>query len=310
MTLAAGTAYSPLVYIIILNWNGWQDTVACVESCESLSWPNYRVIIVDNDSSDGSEDILRRHFPELEIIQTGENLGFAGGNNAGIRRAFEHGADYVWLLNNDTVVDSLSLTTMVNAMEATPLAAIAGSMVYYHDTPRKIWFAGGNWEKGRLRLRHRGAYQLDDGQFDEPCELGSVTGCSMLIRASVLQKIGLLDESYFLYWEDTELCARAGVKNCKIIFVPSSHVWHKVSSTTQAGSELQYYYHTRNGLQFLWRYDPLRIPFFFFCLTLDVAMARVRGNRTMVRGYWQGIIDFYRGNMGRRIFSTSRRNIP
>lgn len=293
----------PLVYIIILNWNGWQDTMACVESCASLSWPNCRVIIVDNDSSDGSEDVLRQHFPELEIIQTGENLGFAGGNNAGIRRAFEHGADYVWLLNNDTVVDSLSLTTMVNAMETVPLAAIAGSMVYYHDTPNKIWFAGGNWEKGRLRLRHRGAYQLDEGQFDEPCELGSVTGCSMLIRAVALRDLGLLEESYFLYWEDTELCARAGMKKYKIIFVPASHVWHKVSSTTQAGSELQYYYHTRNGLHFLWCHDPMRIPFFILYLTADVAVARIRGNREVVRGYWQGIVDFFRGSMGRRDFA-------
>lgn len=293
---------SPLVCIIILNWNGWQDTIACVESCGTLSWPDYRIIIVDNNSSDGSEERLRQNFPDLEIIQTGENLGFAGGNNAGIRRAFEHGADYVWLLNNDTVVEPLSLTTMVNALDNSPSAAIAGSMVYYHDSRNKIWFAGGIWEKGRLRLRHRGAYELDEGQFNEICAMGSVTGCSMLIRASALRDMGLLDESYFLYWEDTELCARAGRNNYKVIFVPSSHIWHKISSTTQARSELQYYYHTRNGLHFLRDHDPLRIPLFLFYLTADVAVARLQGNREIVRGYRQGIVDFFSSRMGRRDF--------
>src|SRR5664279_2479168 len=99
-----------LTYIILLNWNGWQDTIACVESCRKLSYPNFRILIVDNGSTDNSEAILRERLPDIELLQTGANLGFAGGNNVGIRHALAQGADYVWLLNNDTVVDAEALS--------------------------------------------------------------------------------------------------------------------------------------------------------------------------------------------------------
>ena len=115
------------VAIILVNWNGWQDTAACVESCRALDWPNFRITIVDNASTDGSEAKLRELFPEIEIIQTGCNLGFAGGNNAGIRRALEHEAEYVWLLNNDTTVAPDALTALVDALENAPAAGMAGS---------------------------------------------------------------------------------------------------------------------------------------------------------------------------------------
>ena len=288
------------VAVIILSWNNWPDTLACVASCRRLTWPNVRIVIVDNGSTDGSEGIFRQRCPDAEIIQTGANLGFAGGNNIGIRHAMERGAEYVWLLNNDAVADPEALTMLVEAMTADPAAAVAGSKVYYHDDPKRIWCAGGIWQKGWLRLRQRGAYQLDKGQFDRLVPVGSVSGCSMLLRTSALREIGLLDEDYFLYWEDTDWCARAGRHGYSVLFVPSSHVWHKVSASVAPRSQLQYYYNTRNGLIFCVCHDVVSLPLFLVYVTADVVVGMVRGNRAMLRGYLQGIADFFRGVRGPR----------
>lgn len=291
---------SPLVTIIILNWNNWSDTLACFESCRKLTWPEFRIIIVDNNSTDGSEEIFRARCPDVAIIQAGANLGFAGGNNIGIRHALTTGADYVWLLNNDAVADPDALARLVEALQAAPAAAAAGSKIYYHDDPERIWFAGGIWARGRLRVRQRGAGQLDKGEYDELCPVGSVSGCSMLIRSTVIREIGLLDESYFLYWEDTDWCARAQKNGYKALFVPTSHVWHKVSATVAARSQQQYYYNTRNGLMFCMRHDILSLPLFLAYVTADVAVGMLRGNREMLHGYRCGIVDFLKGIRGQR----------
>lgn len=290
----------PLVTIIILNWNGWRDTIACVETCRRLTWPNFRILVVDNGSNDGSGDILHKSLPDLEIIQTGANLGFAGGNNAGIRRALGQGTEFIWLLNNDAIVDPEALTMLVETMNDNKDAGIAGSKVYFHDQPRMIWSAGGAWSRGRLRLRQRGAYQIDNGQYDADCRLDSLSGCSMLVRSSMIEKIGVMDENYFLYWEDTDWCARALKSGYEVVFASGSHIWHKVSAGAGQHSELQYYYYTRNGLHFCRKYDCLSLALFVGYVSMDVFAARLRGNRDMLRGFSRGIRDFIRGRMGYR----------
>lgn len=289
-----------LVFIVILNWNGWQDTVACVESCHRLIWPNFRIVIVDNGSIDGSEEFLRRRLTDVEIIQSGSNLGYAGGNNVGIQHAMNSGADYVWLLNNDTVADPEALPALVEAMETDPSAGIAGSKIYYHQDPHRIWFAGGIWAKGRLRLRHLGAHKLDEGQFDELRETGSVSGCSMLVRSAVIRNIGLMDESYFLYWEDTEWCAKALAKGYRVLFVPGSHIWHKVSASAGKSAFIQYYYFTRNGFFFLRQYDPFLIPVFAAYNFLFVLKCLVLGDAQPLQGFMHGVVAFVKGEKGPR----------
>lgn len=293
-------ARSPLVNIIILNWNGWQDTAACVESCRALDWPNFRITIVDNASTDGSEAKLRELFPTIEIIQTGRNLGFAGGNNVGIRKALELGADYVWLLNNDTTVAPDALSALVDALENTPAAGMAGSLIYYHADPERIWTAGGSWQPGCLKLRQRGAYQIDSGQFDRIEEVGSVSGCSLMVKAETVRRVGMLAEEFFLYWEDTDWCARTLAVGEKVLFVPTSRVWHKVSATVKGHSARQYYYHTRNGLLFFKRHDLLSLPFFLVYLVADVVVGICTGRFSMFQGFVHGVFDFARGRTGCR----------
>ncbi len=295
----------PLAGIIIVNWNNWHDTLACVESCKKLVWPNFLIIIVDNGSTDGSENLLGQHCPDVDLLQAGSNLGFAGGNNIGIRHALSLGADFIWLLNNDTIVDPYALSALIEALETNPVASIAGSKILRHDPPDIIWSAGGSWSKGRLKLRERGQRCLDDGRYDEMIPIGSVSGCSLMVRSRDLHELGLMNESYFLYWEDTDWCARAQKLGHSVLFVPRSKVWHKISSTVTAHSELQYYYFTRNGCSFCLQHDMLSLPLFLIYVTTDVFYRRLRGNRMLLKGYQKGIIDFFRGHMGQRNFTYS-----
>ncbi len=288
----------PLVFIIILNWNGWRETLACVESCQRLTWPHFNIVVVDNGSTDGSEEFLRKNLAGIEIIQSGTNLGFAGGNNIGVRHALVSGAKYVWLLNNDAVTDSQALGFLVEAMEDNRTAAIAGSKIFYHAEPWKIWSAGGMWEKGRLHLRQRGANQVDKGQFDKLCEVDSISGCSMLVRSAVIEEIGLMDDSYFLYWEDSEWCARTRSKGYKVMFVPESKVWHKVSVSTKQSSFSQYYYYTRNGFAFLRENDPLLLPVFGLYNLLFGVKSMIFGNMQPLQGIIRGSLDFSMGRKG------------
>lgn len=291
-------AAHPSVAIIVLNWNNWQDTLACVAACRKLEWQNFRILVVDNHSTDGSEERLREHFPTLDIIRTGANLGFAGGNNIGIRRTLDLKADYVWLLNNDATPAPKALAPLVHALQNNPSAACSASKIYYQDDPQRIWFAGGAWSKGYLRLRQQGANQLDRGQFNEEREIGSVSGCSMLIPADKIRDVGMLDERYFLYWEDTDWSAKAQKLGYQLLFVPGSHVWHKVSATIAPRSFLQYYYYTRNGLLFCREHDLSVIPWFLSYLIVDVVVGLVTGNNSMLRGFIIGCADFLRGRFG------------
>lgn len=293
------------VAIIILTWNNWRDTLACVDSCRTLTWPNFRIIIVDNGSTDDSENQLRQHCPEVEIIQTGKNLGFAGGNNVGIRHAMQLHADYIWLLNNDAVAEPDSLAKLVETMEKESDAAFAGSKIYYHDDPQRIWFAGGIWEKNWLNIRQKGAGEIDHGQFDRTEPVGSVSGCSMIARRAAINKIGLMDESYFLYWEDTDWCARAWEKGYKVLFTPYSHVRHKVSSTIAPRSEIQYYYNTRNGMYFCRRHGIWLMPLFLLYVAADVAAGLFQGNRTMLAGAVKGVVDFFKKITGPKMPSKT-----
>ena len=290
----------PLVALIVLNWNNWQDTLACVESCRRLTWPNFRIIIVDNGSGDDSEAQLRRHCPDAEVIQTGTNLGFAGGNNVRIRHALSCGAEFVWLLNNDAIAAPDALDALVSALLDDRDAGCAGSKIYYLDQPDRIWSAGSIWEKGRLRLRQRGAGQEDRGQFDLPQRISAVSGCSMLMRAETLGRVGFLDEKYFLYWEDIDWCARAAAANNTALYVPASRVWHKVSTSVTPRSQMQYYYYTRNGLLFCSRHDLRSLPLLLLYTGIDALSGLLRGNTGMMLGFCRAVGDFLAGRRGRR----------
>lgn len=222
-----------LVSTVILNWNGLADTVECIRSCQRLAYQRNMLLVVDNGSTDGSAATLRELFPELQIIETGANLGYAGGNNVGIETAIAHGAEFIWLLNNDTTVDPAALGDLVAALQAWPRARIAGSKILYSSQPDVLRFAGGEFSAWWGSARHRGYDEHDTGQHDvvERCDF--VTGCSLLIRSSVVAEIGLMPEDYFLYSEDVDWNASAATAGWESLYVPTSRIWHRVSGSSK-----------------------------------------------------------------------------
>ncbi|MFA6320557.1 MAG: glycosyltransferase family 2 protein [Candidatus Omnitrophota bacterium] len=243
---------NPKVSIIILNWNGAEDTIECLNSVEGLSYPNYDIIVVDNGSVDGSRDLIKKTCPRVTVLSLGVNLGYAGGNNAGIKYAMDHGADYVLILNNDTVIDSCIINEFIKSSEKHKTAGIFGAKIYYYNDPACIWFGRAKWNEDISDFN-----SIDDGKTDACPEVNDVhetdyvCGCAMFIRASLIKKIGLFDESFFLCWEETDFCERAKRAGLKCLFVPTAKVWHKIAVSFKGESSPQkIYFNTRNKL--LW----------------------------------------------------------
>lgn len=297
---------SPKVGIVIINWNGLHDTMECLVSLQDLGYPTYEVIVVDNGSSESLEP-LERWFPALHLVRNAENLGYTGGNNMGIRYGMEQGAEYLWLLNNDTVVAPDSLGHLVAALEGDPQVGAAGPLVYYHHRPNTIWSAGGrvDWRRGRTALV--GLNERDVGQFGvHPYEVDFVSGCALFLRTAILPQVGLLDERFFAYYEEVEWCGRIQRAGFRIVVVPRARVWHKIRPDRQAESPLVHYYMTRNRL--LWlklmgaSWQPWAYTLFADCLrTLCSWSIRpcYRGKSAVRQAMVQALLDAARGRWGR-----------
>ena len=225
-----------LTYVIVLNWNGLADTRACLDSLEHAIDDTAVMLVVDNGSSDGSPEVLRREFPRARVLETGANLRFAGGNNAGIRAALAGGASRVMLLNNDTTVDPGFLRALSECLRTWPGAGIVAPKILYHASPDRIWYAGGEISPWTGTMRHRGIRERDDGRFDAPRETDYASGCCFLASREVLERVGMLDESYFMYSEDADFCMRARRAGYRVVYEPRARVWHKVS--VSAGGHL------------------------------------------------------------------------
>jgi GT2 family glycosyltransferase len=237
--------------VIVLNWNGREDSIACLESLKKVDYPNYDVMLVDNGSVDGSAAAISRRFPGLEIIETGRNLGFAEGNNTGIRIALDRGVNYVFLLNNDTVAHPSLLRELVAAGQRCPEGGIFSAKIYHHAQPTRIWYGGAAWHERWMRFQHfhdEADIRADDrgvAAVDYAC------GCALLARSAMLRKVGLLDPRFFLTFEDTDLCFRARRAGFAVYYVPAAVLWHKISASFGgAESPLHLYFMTRNLL--LW----------------------------------------------------------
>ncbi len=227
---------SPLVYTIILNFNGKKLLLETLASVKQIAYPNFRIIVVDNGSTDGSLTAVRAQYPEAILIENEKNLGFGEGNNVGMRYALQHGAEWVLLLNNDLAVAPDLLTHMMNVATSDAKIGIVGPKIYYHDQPEMIWFAGARINYWAGLTAHRGIREIDRGQYDRVEDADYITGCTMLIRREVLERLGRFDPIYFpAYSEDADLCVRAQRAGYRLVYVPQAKVWHKVSSSSGGG---------------------------------------------------------------------------
>lgn len=288
----------PKTYVVLVNWNGWADTVACLESLDPLTYPDATVLVVDNGSTDDSVARISAARPGVRLIETGANLGFAGGNNVAIRTALDEGADYVWLLNNDTVVEPDALTALVDALEKDPMAGAAGSKITYFDRPGVLWYAGGDFGTDGL-AHHRGLDETDTGAYDTLGETEVITGCSLLLRASVLEQVGLMRDEYFLYWEETDLDWRIRAAGHRLLYVPGSVVRHKVAASlgdTWAPAQTEYL--ARNMLHFYRLNRPDRLPGVLARLLWTGVKHLLRGRWALARSTFSGVWLFWRGRFG------------
>ncbi len=232
---------APRATIVILTHDGWTDTQACLESLAQLTYENFDIVIVDSGSTDDTIRQAREKFPQVAVIDSGANLGYAEGNNVGMRWALAHGADYVFVLNNDVILAADCLTNLIEAAEAEPRAALLGPLVYHFDEPRLIQSAGGT-RTPEWQLCHRGQNEEDAGQFAQAEAVDWLTGCAVLAKREFLETVGFLDPEYFLYQEDVDWCLRAQEAGYHVLFVPSARLWHKgVQRDYNPGPHVTYY---------------------------------------------------------------------
>lgn len=248
-----------MVYIILVNYNGLKDTLECLESLTHIEYHDYKIIVVDNGSTDNSLETLRNlENDSLIVLDAGGNTGFSGGNNVGIKYAMEHNANYVLLLNNDTIVEKNFLTPLVETAKRRNDQAVITPKILYEFDKKTIWYAGGAFNKLTSRTSSFGIHEKDSGQFDREKDVSFVSGCCMLLPASVINIVGLMEEDYFLYCEDTDYCCRIQKRGIKLVYQPTSRIYHKVSASSSKVSELMSYYIIRNKLYIVKRFIDLR----------------------------------------------------
>jgi len=294
------------VYLIILNWNGKKDTISCLKSVQKLKTDNFelKIVVVDNGSSDSSVDEISQFKSkyEIKIIENKKNLGFAGGNNVGIRYALKNKADYILVVNNDTTLDEDLIVYLIKAAEKYKDGGAFSPKIYfskgfeYHkdryksnELGRVIWAAGGLIDWKNVYGINRGVDEVDVGQYDKTEEIDFCSGACVLYRAKALLKVGIYDERYFAYYEDAELSTRMIRRKWKNYYVPKANLWHKVSQSSGIGSSLNDYFITRNRLLFGMKYAPYRSR---FALIREAFKLLFKGR------IWQrtGVIDYISGN--------------
>ena len=297
------------ISVITLNYNGKSDTLACLNSLRSVKKQDWEVssIVVDNASTDRALPAIKSEFPEVTVLANKENLGFAGGNNVGVRHALKDGADFLFLLNNDTVVSPTALIELVTAALAEKKGGIFGPKIYFAkgaethperykpgELGKVIWYAGGRLDWDNVLAFHRGVDEVDVGQYDESVKTAFVSGCAMLVRREVFETVGLFDSRLYLYYEDVDLSVRARKKGYEVLYVPSSRIWHKnAGSSGGTGSDLHVYYMTRNRLIIGMRYAPWKSK---LALMREALVVLMQGSSTQK----QAVGDFLRKQYGKQ----------
>jgi GT2 family glycosyltransferase len=287
----------PRVDVITLTWNRRLDTLECLKSLSHLTYPNCHIIVVDNGSSDGTAEAVRKRFPDVELVVNERNLGFQGGFNVGMRRALDIGADFVFVINNDTTVQPDILDELVKY--ATPSdVGMLSPKIYYLTEPNRIWSVGGDCHPITFEMTHKGDGQIDLGQWSQVIERDFLVGCALLMKRSMLEKIGLFDTGFHpAYYEDVDLCMRARRAGFRLLLVPQAKLWHRVArSSGGAGSPQERYLMARHSVRYFrkyvrgWRWlivVPYRLGSAF---KTTWSLSRQR-RWDSVTAYWRGLRD-------------------
>ena len=291
LDLMAAKEREALVYVIVLTFNHVEDTLECLDSVRALDYDALRVVVVDNGSSDRTPEVVRQRFPEVHVIETGQNLGVPWGYNVGFSYALRAGADYVLMLNNDTTVAPDMLRHLLQAAEGDPDAGVLMPKVLYYDHPDKIWAAGGRYRRFPPAILLWGRNKRDAEPFDEPRFLEYAPSCGLLIHRRAFEKAGLFDPGYFFYYDDWDFSQRVRVHGLHIQYVPQARMWHKVSRSTRrpGGQTLYWRTHGESSARFYRRHSRLKLLSLPFHLGYLMARELIKGNWRALPPFWEGI---------------------
>lgn len=293
---------APRVAVIIVNYNGYELTRECLASFAKVSADDYSLIVVDNASVDGSVARLRAEFPRVRYLESASNLGFSGGNNLGLAAAYQLGVEYVFFLNNDTVV-SENIFALADFLERNREVAMVAPLTFYYDDPETVSFGGGelNRNTGRITFLHKGTTRA--GLPAQVVYCSFLEGAAIMARAEAVRRAGGFNDDYFLNSEEAELCVKVADLGYRLALFTSCSVWHKVSQTMGTGSELLSYFVYRNRLHFI-RNNAQRLGFreiraiVHNYLASYLSLLIKSRNFSAARGLLHGVADFAAGVKG------------
>ena len=297
---------APSVGIVAVNYNGAAFIGEFAESLRRVRYPNFRLIVVDSASRDGSADELARLVPDAVLLRSDENLGTAGGNNRGIACCLEHGFDYVLILNNDTVLTEDFLDRLVAA--AGERTIVVPKILYHFDRRLISTHAGGfDWRRGVFRHTFHG--RPDSSATGGPREVETASFCCALVSAAAFREVGLLDERFFMYYEETDWLRRARDRGYRLLYRPEAVIYHRESASSGGGwmTPFKHYYATRNRLYLVKKHSTSRAAYALFTAyflagrLFYLALHLVRRRPRLARALVRGVLDYYRGRMGRTL---------
>lgn len=240
----------PQVVIVIPAWNQWSLTADCLTSLTQVHYPNLRIILVDNGSTDHTTELTQRDFPMVEVVRAKENLGFAGGINLGLRQALKTTATYILALNNDTLVPSDLLGAPITTLEAEPAIGMLTCRINYASDPKQVWTIGSRRRPLTLAPLDFGPGRIDSKLVTVPHDVDYILGCAMFLRASALREVGLFDERYFMYYEDLDLCLRFQRAGYRLRYLPEPIILHRIGASTEEAQPLRQFLLARSSVSF------------------------------------------------------------
>lgn len=305
----------PGLSIVIVNWNLKEETRACIQSILEAGAKPQQIILVDNASEDGSVPMMRELFgTALKILEMEKNLGFAGGNNAGIREALGGRAEWVLLLNNDTVIAKDMLLRLEKATHDYPTYGILAPLIFYYDAPEIIWYLGHHLIPGTMITRPILQNKSCPAHLPALIEVDFLVGCGVMIRREVFERIGLLDESFFMYAEETDFFWRARAVT-RLACIPAAHMWHKVSMSANRDKPKTRYYRIRNQIFFYRRYarglQPVGMWFFTLFRVLAMSVREVLQKQpALFTATWRGFGEGWFGKVVPSTVGETAVNLP
>jgi GT2 family glycosyltransferase len=289
-----------VIYVVVLNWKNAEDTIECLTSVNRVKVPEgetLKILCVDNDSNDGSVERIRSAAPYAQILETGGNLGYAGGNNFGIKYALEHGAEYLWILNNDTTVEENALVGLIEPFMENQELGATGSLVMYYDDKNTVWFAGGKYNRftgGTSHFLENKKYDVSmDGAVKQK-KHDFLSGCSFMVPKKTIEATGLLNEGLYLLFEEMDFFCRMKKSGLSWVMSPESVIYHKVSRSPIL-NPMRLYYFTRNMIVISKTFFSFYLPFvLLFSIKWPLMSTLIKDNKNL-KYVGKAYIDAFKG---------------